>query len=176
MNCRDQILSHRLGRAFRTMKSLPSFQDELQTFVQEEARLQAQGILEDKDDPRASFSLADMTEFSYKEQLRKFQRTNPILVASILGTLSRHKGDQAETISRKGFGGAKRGEDIDLVPTVVQTVSRVLKNRHPSSISLLPCLNSLYLWGNRVPGHLFHFYNSYRCDSVLFRGSLFMRS
>ena len=149
------------------MKSLPSFPEEFLVFVQEEARLQAQGILEDKDNPRTSFTLTNMLDFSYNEQLKKFQQTNPILVACILGTLSRNKGEQLENISRKGFGGAKRGEDIDLVPTVVQTISRILKNRHPSSVSLLPCLNSLYLWGNRVPGHLFHFYNSlgdsYRC-------------
>ena len=63
-------------------------------------------------------------------------------------------------ISRKGFGGPNAGIDIDLVPSVVQTVSRILKNRHPKSITTIPCMNSLYLWANRVPGHIVHFFNS----------------
>ena len=107
----------------------------------------------------------------YPDQFHKFQRTNPILVASILGTMSRTKGTTDENLSRKGFGGSKRSENIDLIPSVVQTVSRVLKNRHSSSVSLLPCLNSLHLWGNRVPGHLFHFFNaigdSFRYKNVI---------
>ena len=142
------------------MKPLTNFPAAFQSFVQEETRQEAQGILEDKDSPRTCFTLDDMRNFSYAEQLQKFKKTNPILVASILGTLARRKGEELENISRKGFGGARRGEDVDLVPSIVQTVSRLLKNRHQHSVSLLPCLNSLHLWGNRVPGHLFHFFNS----------------
>ena len=149
------------------MKPLPNFPSEFVAFVQEESRQEAQGILKNKDIPRASFTLQDMMDFDYNDQLEKFKKTNPILVACILGTMSRKKGETSENISRKGFGGARRGEDVDLIPSVVQTVSRILKNRHPRSVSLLPSLNSLHLWGNRVPGHLFHFFNSmgdcYRC-------------
>ena len=151
----------------RTMKSLPNFPSTLVAFVHEESRLEAQGILQDKDAARTSLTLQDVMDFDYNTQFNKFQKTNPILVASILGTLSRVKGERPENVSRKGFGGARLGEDIDLIPAVVQTVSRVLKNRHSRSVSLLPSLNSLHLWGNRVPGHLFHFFNSmgdsYRC-------------
>ena len=50
--------------------------------------------------------------------------------------------------------------DIDLLPCVVQTMSRILKNRHPKAIVTLPCLNSLFLWSNRVSGHMFHYYNA----------------
>ena len=154
------------------MKPLKEFKAEFLSFVQEESRLQANCILQEKDLPRTSFTLKDLRTFSYNDQFYKFQRTNPILVASILGTLSRVKGENAENISRKGFGGSKRGEDVDLIPSVVQTVSRVLRNRHSSSVSLLPCLNSLHFWGNRVPGHLFHFFNalgdSFRYSSRVF--------
>ena len=142
------------------MKDLAEFPTEFLAFVHEEARKEAQGIVKEKDLPRSSFSLNDLRDFSYKDQLLKFQRTNPILMASILGTMSKNKREHPENISRKGFGGANRGEEIDLIPSVVQTVARVLRNRHSGSVSLLPSLNSLHLWGHRVPGHLFHFYNS----------------
>ena len=142
------------------MKDLAEFPTEFLAFVHEEARKEAQGIVKEKDLPRSSFSLNDLRDFSYKDQLLKFQRTNPILMASILGTMSKNKREHPENISRKGFGGANRGEEIDLIPSVVQTVARVLKNRHSGSVSLLPSLNSLHLWGHRVPGHLFHFFNS----------------
>ena len=141
------------------MKSLASFPLALTNFVQEESRQQADNILNDKDLPRTSFSLQDLDTFSYKDLLKKFNRTNPLLVSSIVGTLSKTKNSKAEEISRKGFGGPNRAENVDLTPTVCQTVSRILKNRHPYSISTLPSLNSLYLWANRVPGQLYHLYN-----------------
>ena len=142
------------------MKSFSGFAPAFLSFVQEESRLQADVVLEEKDPPRSSFTLENLRKFSYKEQLQKFQRTNPLLLASIMGTLSKTKGAKYGEVSRKGFGGLNRSEDIDLVPTVVQSISRILKNRHPYSVSVLPCLNSLYFWANRVPGHLFHLFNS----------------
>jgi hypothetical protein len=157
---RNQLLNNHIDRALRSMKSFSNFAPALNSFVQEESRLQAEGILEDKDLPRSSFTLQHLRNFSYKDQLQKFQRTNPLLMASIVGTLSKSKGAKYEDVSRKGFGGPNRTENIDLVPSVCQSMSRVLKNRHPYSISVLPCLNSLYLWANRVPGQLFHLFNS----------------
>ena len=164
---RNQILDRHVQRALRSMKSLSNFETELQAFIQEESRSQAERILEDKDPAKSSFTLENLRKFSYKEQLQKFQKTNPLLLASIVGTLSKSKGVKPFEVSRKGFGGANRDEDVDLLPCVVQTISRILKNRHPSSISTLPCLNSLYMWTNRVPGQLFHLFNSlgdsFRC-------------
>ena len=157
---RSQLLRNRTDRALRSLKLLPNFPPALNAFVQEECRLQAQGILSEKDSPRASFSLHSIESFSYKDQLRKFQRTNPLLLASIIGTLSKDKNSDAEDLGRKGFGGSNRAEDIDLTPTICQSVSRVLKNRHPYSITTLPCLNSLSLWANRVPCQLYHLFNS----------------
>ena len=142
------------------MKSISNFPSAFQYFVQEEARQEAQNTVTDKDPSRSSFTLKSLTDFSYSDQLQKFQNTNPILLASIVGTLSKTKGANYEDISRKGFGGPNRSENVDLIPSVVQTISRVLKNRHPLSVSLLPCMNSLNLWANHVPGHLFHFYNA----------------
>ena len=61
------------------MKDLAEFPTEFLAFVHEEARKEAQGIVKEKDLPRSSFSLNDLRDFSYKDQLLKFQRTNPIL-------------------------------------------------------------------------------------------------
>ena len=142
------------------MASLTSFQPALNSFVQEESRKQAENILLEKDLPRATFSMQALESFSYKDQLQKFERTNPLLMASIVGTLSKARNMSGEDLSRKGFGGPNRSENVDLTPAICQSVSRILKNRHPYSISTLPSLNSLYLWANRVPGQLYHLYNS----------------
>ena len=167
---RDQLLRNRVLRALRTMKNFSSFDTDLQSFVLEEAKREADTVLSEKDLPRAVFNLENIRKFSYKSELDKFQKTNPLLLAAIIGTISKQKVTKYSDISRKGFGGPNSSIDIDLVPSVVQTVSRILKNRHPRSLSTIPCLNSLYLWSNRVPGHIFHFYNSlgdsYRLDSV----------
>ena len=90
---------------------------------------------------------------------RKFKRTNPLLVASITGTLCKWKKVPAEEASRKGFGGPCKQMDIDLAPAICQTVSRLLKNRHPKCISEIPCMNSLYFWTNKIPGQLFQLHN-----------------
>ena len=124
------------------MKSLPNFASALVDFVHEETRQEAQGILQDKDAARTSLTIQDVKDFDYNDQFRKFQKTNPILVASILGTLSRVKGEKPENISRKGFGGARSGEGIDLIPAVVQTVSRVLKALEISFLTSLVELSS----------------------------------
>ena len=50
--------------------------------------------------------------------------------------------------------------DLDLTPVVCQTVSRLLKNRHPRSVSDIQSMNSLYMWTNQTPGHMYQFHNS----------------
>ena len=142
------------------MKKLKGFDTALQAFVQEETKKGSDNILSDKDLPKSEFNLDNIRKFSYKSELNKFQQTNPILLAAIIGSISKEKVTKYSDISRKGFGGSNPSTNIDLVPSVVQTVSRILKNRHPRSISTIPCINSLYLWSNRVPGHIFHLYNS----------------
>ena len=142
------------------MKELPNFDLDLVKFIQEESRTQAEAIVLQKDPNRNTFTLENLRKFSNKEQLDKLQKTNPLLTATIVGTLSKTRGVKAEELSRKGFGGANREEDIDLTPCVVQSISRILRNRHPSSISLIPCLNSLFMWTSRVPGQVFHWFNS----------------
>ena len=62
------------------MKELTSFDKALHTFVQEEARKEADTVLSDKDPPRAQFSLENIRKFSYKSELDKFQTTNPLLL------------------------------------------------------------------------------------------------
>ena len=62
------------------MKPLSGFDTGLQQFVQEESRIQADRILDEKDPAKSSFSLETLRHFSYTEQLEKFQKTNPILL------------------------------------------------------------------------------------------------
>ena len=142
------------------MRSLPNFSRELCDFVQEEARKQSSAVFEEKDSPLSSFNIESVRKYSYKQELDKFERSNPLLLAAIVGSISKEKVDNYSDISRKGFGGSNSSENIDLIPCVVQTVSRILKNRHPRSVITTPCMNSLYLWSNRVSGHILHFFNS----------------
>ena len=157
---RDQLLRNRPDRALRTMKSFPKFAPAFHDFVHEEARKESECIKSDRDPPRTSFTLDTLRKFSYKEQLTKLQRSSPLLVACVAGSISKEKTSTLEDISRKGFGGKNRDQNIDLVPALVQSVVRILKNRHPFSLSTMACLNSLFLWTNRVSGHVFQLFNS----------------
>ena len=116
---RDQLLKFRVSRALRTMKAWPNFPSEFYAFVQDEARSEATAILSEKDQPRPQFNLENLRKFSYKAQLDKFQRTNPLLLSVIIGTLSKGRvpASDIDEISRKGFGGPVSSADITLVPT-----------------------------------------------------------
>ena len=142
------------------MKSLSNFTAAFHGFVQDEAHREAEGILSEKDPARKDFDLDSLRKFSYKEQLTKLQRTSPLLVACVMGTISKSNVKSFEDLTRKGFGGPNRDQNIDLIPAVVQSVSRIVKNRHPYSLSLMSSLNSLFLWTCRVSGHVFHLFNS----------------
>ena len=91
---------------------------------------------------------------------KRFLRYKGFPLAAIVGSISKQKVSEYGDISRKGFGGRNAAIDIDLVATVVQTANRVMRNRHPKTITTIPCMNSLYLWANRVSGHIVHFFNS----------------
>ena len=73
------------------MKGLPNFDQALQLIVLEESRSQSNNILKEKDPPRSSFNIDSIQNFSYKKELIKFERTNPLLLASIIGTVSKAK-------------------------------------------------------------------------------------
>ena len=141
------------------MKNLPNFHSDLCEFVLEESRREALRI-EDKDDPTTKFDLQCIKNFTYEAELEKFQKSNPLLMSAIVGTISKEKVTNYSELSRKGFGGPNSSEDIDLIPCVVQTAARILRNRHPRSISTVPCMTSLYLWANRVPGKILHYCNT----------------
>ena len=155
---RDQLSRNRLLRALRTMKGLPNFNHALCCFILEETRREA-AKNDGKDPPLASFNMDSLKNYSYQNELDKYEKNNPLLLAAIVGSISKEKVTDYSEVSRKGFGGPNSSSDVDLVPCVVQTISRILKNRHPRSVITTPCMNSLFLWANRVPGHV-HFYNS----------------
>ena len=146
-------------RALRSMRTLPGFNSALVNFVQDEAYREGGGILAEKDAPRKDFTIENLRNFSYKEQLGKLQRTNPLLVACVMGSIRKIKITTVDDLKRKGFGGADTSEDIDLTPAVVQSVSRIIKNCHPRSISTIPAMNSLLFWTSRVSGHIFELFN-----------------
>ena len=142
------------------MKELPNFHGDFKEFDEEEARREASIGMKSSDITRFEFKLENILTFSYNLELEKFLRSNPLLLAAIVGSISKEKVYSYDEISRKGFGGPYKHMDIDLLPCIVQTMSRIIKNRHPRSIATIPCLNSLYLWTNRASGHIFHYFNS----------------
>ena len=160
LNFRDQILDFRLDRAFRTLKNLPEFREVLLNFLFEEARKEANNILEDKDPPSSLFDLETLRNFSYEDQLAKLQHNCPLLVTCISGSLAKSKDETTAELSRKGFGGKNIDEEIELVPMVVQTDARVVRNRHPRSLSIVTSMNSMFLWTSRVSSHVFQLLNS----------------
>jgi len=157
---RDQIVNFRLDRALRTLKNLQEFQEVLLNFLFEEARKEANNILEDKDPPSSLFDLKTLRNFSYMDQLAKLQYNFPLLVACISGSLAKSRDDTVTELCRKGFGGKNRDEEVELVPMVVQTVTRITRNRHPLSLSTVTSMNSLFLWTSRVSSHVFQLFNS----------------
>ena len=76
-----------------------------------------------------------------------------------MGSIRKLKVRTDEDLKRKGFGGSNRTEEIDLVPVIVQSVSRIIKNCHPLSLTVLPSINSLFLWTSRAIGKVFKYFN-----------------
>ena len=62
------------------MRDLPNFDKALQSFVQEQAKKDADKVLDEKDPPRAQFTLENIKDFSYKNELDKLQKNYPILI------------------------------------------------------------------------------------------------
>ena len=106
------------------------------------------------------FDMEALENFSFSDLLQKYSRTNPILTSAVVGSISKDKVENFEEMSRKGFGGRNSSLDIDLTPAVVIILSGIMHNRHPRSVSLVPCLMSLYLMANKVPGAIHEFFNS----------------
>ena len=152
-------MKYRPDRALRTMKLLPNFDKHFQNFVREECRLEADNILKNKDPPIKEFNLQSLRNFQYSSELSKLELSAPTLMASIAGSISASQ-DSIANLTRKGFGGARRSEDISLVPSMVQTASCILRNRHPNSISTVQCVNSLNNWVLHIPHQYFFLNNS----------------
>ena len=155
----DQLMRYKIIRALKTMKQLPNFERDFNQFVRDESRRQADNILKNKDPPLKEFNLKSVQEFEYDAELGKFERLVPTLMASIAGTISSSK-DGLVTLSRKGFGGSRQSEDLSLVPAIVQTVSCILRNRHPNCISTVPCVNSVNNYLNHITKQYFFLANS----------------
>ena len=157
----DQLNHYRTGRALRTMKNLPNFDQDFNLFVREQCRLQSDNILKDKDPPLNDFSLESLKAFNYTDELEKLEAVAPTLMAGIAGSISGASKDKPlSTLSRKGFGGSRRAEDISLVPAMVQVATMIMKNRHPNCISTVPCVNSINNWKHHIPHKYFYLTNS----------------
>ena len=141
------------------MKQLPNFERDFNKFVRDESCRQADNVLKSKDPPVSDFDMAALVNFSYEEEFQKLETRVPTLMASIVGTISASKEDPL-SLSRKGFGGSRRSEDISLVPAMVQTASCILRNRHPNSISTVPCINSVNNYLNHLTKQYFFMTNA----------------
>ena len=153
-------MRYRTGRALKSMKSLPNFDSELQKFVREECRVESENILKNKDPPVKSFDLASLKDFEYGRELEKLTSVSPLLMASMAGSISGSKEESYASLSRKGFGGSRKGEEISLTPALVQCATMIMRNRHPNSISTVPCINSLNNWAQQIPQRYFYLTNS----------------
>ena len=156
----EQLKLYRTLRALRTMKGLPGFAKDFSQFVREECRRESDLILGDKDPPLKDFDMTSLQDFSYSNSLSKLEQVAPTLMASIAGSISGSKCDDFASLSRKGFGGSRRAEDMSLVPAIVQTATAILRNRHPNSISTVPAVNSLHNLTNHITSQYFYFTNA----------------
>ena len=154
-----QLERYRIGRALKTMKMLPNFDRDFNQFVRDESCRQADNVLSSKDPPVSEFDMTALNSFNYEDELHKLETRVPVLMSSIAGTISASKADPV-SLSRKGFGGRRRSEDVSLVPAMVQTASCILKNRHPNSISTIPCVNSVNNYLNHLTQQYFFMTNS----------------
>ena len=152
-------MNYRIERALKTMKTLRNFERDFHQFVRDESRRQADNILKQKDPPLSEFDTSSIDEFDYNKELFKLEGMVPILMASIAGTISASKAETS-MLSRKGFGGSNQSEDISLVPAMVQTASCIIRNRHPNSISTVPCVNSVNNYLNHITKQYFFMQNS----------------
>ena len=153
-------MRYRTVRALKTMKSLPNFGADFREFVREECRLEGDLILECKDPPVNSFNLKSLANFDYECELEKLEQVAPTLMASLAGAISSSKEEPVVNLTRKGFGGSRKSEDISLVPAMVQTDSCILRNRHPNCISTVPCVNSINSWLLHIPHQCFFLNNT----------------
>ena len=142
------------------MKELPGFHKDFTQFVREESRKEADLILGDKDPPLKDFDMNSLKDFTYLDVLQKLEKNVPILMASIAGTISDSKSGDLEALSRYGFGGRNRGDSVSLVPTMVQTASAILRNRHPNCVSSVAIVNSLHNLTEHVTSRYFFWSNA----------------
>ena len=142
------------------MKNLPNFDQDFKLFVREQCRLESDNILKMKDTPVKEFNMESLQSFDYNRELLKLEITSPTLMACVAGSISASKDQPLSSLSRKGFGGSRRAEDISLVPAMVQAATMIMRNRHPNSISSVACINSLNNWVHHIPHKYFYLTNS----------------
>ena len=135
-------MNYRIERALKTMNTLHNFDRDFNQFVRDECRRQSDSILKQKDPPLSDFDITSNDEFDYNKELSKLEEIVPTLKASIAGTISSSK-EELHMLFRKGFGGSNQSKDISLIPAMMQTASCIIRNRHPNSISTVPCVNSV---------------------------------
>ena len=141
------------------MKALHNFDRDFNQFVRHECRRQGDTILKQKDPPLSDFNIISVDEFDYNKELSKLEKIVPTLMSSIAGTISSSKAE-LPMLSRKGFGGSNQSQDISLIPAMVQTASCIIRNRHPNSISTVPCVNSVNNYLNHITKQYFFMQNS----------------
>ena len=77
------------GQGIQITKRISKLPTTFLAFLLEEARKEAEFI--EKDVSRTEFTIEDLKKFSYKDELERYQRNCPILVACVIGSISRSK-------------------------------------------------------------------------------------
>ena len=134
------------------MESLQNFSKELQKYIFKRSQSEANSVKLYKDVSVTNFSSHDVNEFSYDAYHSSAMDRYPILMASVTGAVCNQSYDEIHNPTRKGFGGSRSSEDISLKPVICQTVSRMLHNKHPRSVTSLQCMNSALNMVHHVPG------------------------
>ena len=70
------------------MSELPNFHQEFIEFIQEEARKEVNSMRKN-DISRADLTQQNIRNFSYNTELEKFEKSNPLLLAAIIGSISK---------------------------------------------------------------------------------------
>ena len=77
LSFRRHLQRNRIVLALKKMEELPNFSRAFHSYLQDKARSEANGIVQNKDKPRKNFTLDDVKCFSYSDQLRKYVKVKP---------------------------------------------------------------------------------------------------
>jgi hypothetical protein len=85
---RDLIIQRRPGRAMKQMEFLPNFSKDLQKYIYNTVKKEAEEVKVDKETSVAGFNRESLANFSYDLYHQKMLQNHPILSAALTGAVS----------------------------------------------------------------------------------------